>query len=177
MPDPYTPLALLRQFPDTLRATVTGLPDSLLHANEGPATWSPYEVVAHLTDLEQTAWLPRLRLILATDNPVLPPVDREAFRRTTALRPLAALLNEFRAHRHANLATLRSIPLDAATLRRPARHVAAGPVQLSHLLATWAAHDLTHLHQLTRLLAGSLRDAVGPWHVYLSVLHCRKDGD
>jgi hypothetical protein len=175
MPDPHTPLALLRQFPETLRGAVSGLPDSLLHANEGPGIWSPYEVVAHLTDLEQTAWLPRLRLILDNDNPVLPPVDREAFRRTTALRPLPALLNEFRALRHANLASLGSIPLDDATLRRPARHPAAGPVQLSHLLATWAAHDLTHLHQLTRLLAGSLRDEVGPWHIYLSVLHCRKE--
>lgn len=175
MPDIHAPLALLRQFPETLRAAVTGLPDSLLHANEGPGTWSPYEVVAHLTDLERSAWLPRLRLFLDAENPLLPPVEREAFRATMALRPVPTLLTEFRALRHANLATLQSIPLDDITLRRPARHPAAGPVQLSHLIATWAAHDLTHLHQLTRLLANSLRDAVGPWHIYLSVLQCRKE--
>ena len=40
------------------------------------------------------------------------------------------------------------------------------------LLATWAAHDMTHLHQIARILANQYRDAVGPWSRFLGVLHC-----
>jgi len=43
---------------------------------------------------------------------------------------------------------------------------------LAQLLATWAAHDLTHLHQLSRVMAYQYRDAVGPWTVFLGVMHC-----
>ena len=34
---------------------------------------------------------------------------------------------------------------------------------LPELLATWAAHDLTHLHQISRVMAHQYREAVGPW--------------
>lgn len=43
---------------------------------------------------------------------------------------------------------------------------------LSELLATWAAHDLTHLHQISRVMAYQYREAVGPWGAYLGVLKC-----
>jgi hypothetical protein len=45
-------------------------------------------------------------------------------------------------------------------------------VTLSQLLATWAGHDLTHLHQLSRVMAHQYREAVGPWSGYLGVLQC-----
>ena len=51
-------------------------------------------------------------------------------------------------------------------------HPALGVVTLSQLLATWAGHDLTHLHQISRVMAHQYRDAVGPWSAYLGVLHC-----
>lgn len=47
-----------------------------------------------------------------------------------------------------------------------------GTVTLSELLATWAAHDMTHLHQISRILAHQYRELVGPWSVYLGVLQC-----
>jgi len=40
------------------------------------------------------------------------------------------------------------------------------------LLATWAVHDLTHLHQISRIMAQQYREAVGPWSAYLGVLRC-----
>jgi len=46
-------------------------------------------------------------------------------------------------------------------------------VTLSQLLATWAVHDLTHLHQVSRVMAHQYCDAVGPWSAYLGVLHCK----
>jgi len=39
-------------------------------------------------------------------------------------------------------------------------------------MATWAAHDLTHLHQISRVMAHQYREAVGPWSEYLGVLQC-----
>jgi hypothetical protein len=49
-------------------------------------------------------------------------------------------------------------------------------VTLSQFLAAWAAHDLTHLHQMTRVMAHQYRDAVGPYAAYLGVMHCEGHG-
>ena len=43
---------------------------------------------------------------------------------------------------------------------------------MSELLATWAAHDLTHLHQISRIMASQYREAVGPWSKFLGVMQC-----
>jgi len=43
---------------------------------------------------------------------------------------------------------------------------------MSNLLCTWAAHDMTHLHQLSRVFANQYRKDVGPWAKYLGVLQC-----
>ena len=69
-------------------------------------------------------------------------------------------------------AALRSLNLQPEDLARRGRHPALGVVTLSQLLATWATHDLTHFHQLSRVMAYQYRDAVGPWSAYLGVLHC-----
>lgn len=38
-------------------------------------------------------------------------------------------------------------------------------------------YDLTHLHQLARVMAHPLRGEVGPWQRDLGVLHCAGQGD
>jgi hypothetical protein len=43
-------------------------------------------------------------------------------------------------------------------------------VTLGQLLATWVAHDLTHLGQLARVMAKRYREAVGPWRAFLPLL-------
>jgi hypothetical protein len=57
-------------------------------------------------------------------------------------------------------------------MERKGRHPKFGVVTLSQLLATWAVHDMTHLHQISRVLANQYREAVGPWSVFLGVLQC-----
>jgi len=52
-----------------------------------------------------------------------------------------------------------------------------GTVTLRQLLATWAAHDLTHLHQIARAMAHQYRGEVGPWDVFLGVLRCQGHSD
>ena len=67
---------------------------------------------------------------------------------------------------------LRGLKLTAQDLERRAKHPTFGSVTLSELLATWAAHDLTHLHQISRIMAHQVREAVGPWVRFLGVMQC-----
>ena len=87
-------------------------------------------------------------------------------------KSLEQLLDELTRLRQENLAALRALDLQPKDLARRGRHPSLGVVTLSELLATWAAHDLTHLHQLSRLMAHQYRAAVGPWSVYLGVMRC-----
>jgi hypothetical protein len=100
------------------------------------------------------------------------PLDREAAGNTVDGQPLPLLLDEFARLRSENLTQLRAMNPGAQDLERRGRHPAFGPVTLGQLLATWTVHDLTHVHQISRIMAGQYRDAVGPWVKYLGVLHC-----
>jgi ferric-dicitrate binding protein FerR (iron transport regulator) len=99
-------------------------------------------------------------------------VDRLAQERESAGKSLPSLLDEFAAVRGANLDAVRALNLQQADLERRGTHPVFGAVTLSQLLATWVAHDLTHLHQISRVMAHQYRDAVGPWQAYLGVLKC-----
>ncbi len=80
----------------------------------------------------------------------------------------------FRELRRANLAELRSLNLGAGEFARRGLHPELGAVTLGELLATWVVHDLDHVTQIARTMAKVYADAVGPWHVYLSVLSDRR---
>jgi len=86
-------------------------------------------------------------------------------------RTLGDLLAEFRQLREKNLDELRALNLTAAELRLTGEHPEFGRVTLEQLLATWVAHELGHVAQITRVMAKQYRDAVGPWEVSLPVLH------
>ena len=45
-----------------------------------------------------------------------------------------------------------------------------GVVTLGQLLATWTAHDLDHLAQISRVPARQYSEAVGPWQAYLRII-------
>ena len=92
--------------------------------------------------------------------------------RETQGKCLGELLDEFAGLRSENLGQLRALNLQRADLQRRGRHPALGVVTLSELLATWATHDLTHLHQISRVMAHQYREAVGRWSAYLGVLQC-----
>lgn len=166
-------LALLARTPKTLDALLRGLPEMWIMRNEGETTWTTFEVVGHLIDADRVDWMPRARHILAFgDARPFEPFDRGGFLRESRDKSLEQLLDEFARLRSENLAALRALNLAPLDLDRPGRHPALGAVTLSQLLATWAAHDLTHLHQIARIMAHQYRDAVGPWSKFLGVLHC-----
>lgn len=164
----------LARTPDTLQALLIDLPDSWARANEGPDTFSPFDVVGHLIDGEETDWIPRSRIILAQGpRPEFEPYDRFRHRARNVGRTLPSLLEEFARLRATNLVTLRSWKLSPAQLELRGLHPSLGPATLRQLIATWVAHDLGHVAQIARVLAKQLRDEVGPWEAYLPVLHDR----
>lgn len=169
--------ALLARTPAALDALLRPLPAAWTEAREGAGTMSPREIVAHLVDADETNWMPRVGTILraGTDEP-LPAFDRYAKIRASAETPLAVLLDEFAATRARRLAELEALALTPERLALCGAHPALGTVTVAEVLAAWTAHDLTHLHQLSRLLAGQYREAVGPFARFLGVLRCEAHG-
>jgi hypothetical protein len=166
-------IALLTRTPAALNALLRDLPVTLTLRNEGENTWSPFEIVAHLIHGERSDWLPRVKLILQFgETQPFASFDRWGHVRETQGKLLPHLLDQFASVRSENLAGLRALNLRPADLDRRGQHPSLGVVTLSQLLATWAAHDLTHLHQISRVMAHQYRLAVGPWCSYLGVLHC-----
>ena len=162
---------LLRRTPPVLRTLLADLPDRWLKATEGPDTWSPFDVVGHLIDGEETDWIPRARIILAGgENPAFEPFDRFAHLRRNRETPLSVLLDRFAALRAKNLAALDGFGLTPADLALEGIHPELGRVTLGELLATWVAHDLGHIGQVVRAMAKQYGAAVGPWRRYLPVL-------
>lgn len=166
-------LSLLTRTPAALNALLRELPDRWTLRNEGEGTWSAFDVVGHLIHAERTDWMPRVSIVLHSgEAEPFPPFDRWGMLRETQGKSLGQLLDEFAGLRSENLDQLRALHLQPADLQRRGRHPALGVVTLSELLATWATHDLTHLHQISRVMAHQYREAVGPWSAYLGVLQC-----
>ena len=162
---------LLRRTPAALRALLDGLDDHWLRATEGPDTFSPFDVLGHLIDGEETDWIPRARIILAGGpSPRFEPYDRFRHYARNAGRSLASLLEEFARLRAANLELLAEWKLTERDLDLPGEHPALGRVTLRQLLSAWVVHDLGHVAQTARVMAKQYRDAVGPWVPYLPVL-------
>lgn len=165
-------MAILSRTPAVLDALLRGLPDGWISAHEGGETWSPYDVVGHLIHGERTDWLARVKKILEHgESEPFEPFDRFAQFAESEGRSLPSLLDEFRALREENLRRLQSLGLTEADFDKRGRHPAFGIVTLRQLLATWVAHDLDHLMQISRVLARQYSDEVGPWRAYLRIIN------
>ena len=166
-------ISLLSRTPAALDALLRDLPETWTLRNEGGTTWSASEVVAHLIYGERTDWIPRAKILLQFgETKAFEPFERAGHVQESQRKSLPQLLDEFARLRADSLAVLRALNLLPGDLARRGRHPAFGPVTLSELLAAWAGHDLTHLHQISRVMAHQYREAVGPFEAYLGVLHC-----
>ena len=162
---------VLRRTPGVLRGLLSDLPDAWIHATEGPDTWSPFDVVGHLIHGERTDWVPRVEHILRYGDAVpFPAFDREAMFAASRGRSLAELLDTFERLRTESLARIAELNLTDADLMKRGRHPEFGVVTMGQHLATWVAHDLTHISQVVRVMARQYTDTVGPWRAYLSIL-------
>ena len=166
-------ISLLAHTPPALDAFLRDLPETWTLRNEGEDTWSVFDVIGHLIHGERTDWMPKTRMVLQFgETKTFEPFDRWGHVRECQGKSLGQLLDEFARLRSKNLDELRALNLRQEDLQLRGRHPALGIITLSELLATWAAHDLTHLHQISRVMAHQYREAVGPWNGSLGVLQC-----
>ncbi|MDQ3016392.1 MAG: DinB family protein [Bacteroidota bacterium] len=164
-------IAILHRTPHILREWLTGLDDRWLHADEGPDTWSPQAVVAHLIYGEQTDWIPRMQIILGnSEDKQFLPFDREGHIPLAHHRTIESLLQQFENLRQENLMILNSFEITIDDLRRTGVHPAFGEVTLCQLLSAWVVHDLTHFAQIARVIARQYEIEIGPWAAYMGVL-------
>lgn len=165
--------ALLTRTPAALNVLLRGLPEMWTLRNEGENTMSAFDVVVHLSNAERTNWMPRAKMLLHFgESQTFEPFDRWGQIKESRGKSLADQLDEFARLRSESLSELRALNLRPEDLDRRGTHPALGVVTLSQLLATWAIHDLTHLHQISRVMAHQYRDVVGPQSKYLGVLQC-----
>ncbi len=170
-------IALLSRTPATLNALLRDLPESWTHRSEGASTWTAVDVIGHLIHADQTDWVPRARWILQHgESEAFPPFDRAGHFRLIEGKSLAEILDEFSRVRSEAIDELRSLDLQSGDFERRGRHPVLGSTTLSQLVATWPAHDLTHLHQISRILAHQYREEVGPWRQFLGVMQCAGHG-
>lgn len=164
-------VAVLSRTPAVLDALLRDLPEPWTHATEGPDTWSPWVVLGHLIHGERADWVPRLEIILRSGPAEpFPPFDRMAQFRESAGKSTVELLDEFADVRRESLARLEAMHVDASHLALAGTHPAFGLVTARQLIATWTAHDLAHLNQVSRVMARRYQTEVGPWAAYLSVM-------
>jgi len=168
-------MAALSRTPATLKTMLSGLPRNWTKNNEGPETWSAYDVVGHLVHGERVDWIARAKIILEHGEArPFDPFDRFAQFEESEGKTLEDLLDEFAALRERNLAALREMKIIAGDFEKTGQHPALGRVTLKELLATWVTHDLDHIAQVARTMAKQYAGEVGPWQAYISILHDRK---
>ena len=162
---------ILRRTPATLISLLQGVPDEWVFSNEGPDSWSPYDVVGHLIHGEQTDWIPRAKIILEHgEQRAFEPFDRFAMFEKSKGKSLSELLATFERLRDESLRQLEEMNLTPELLATRGRHPELGPVTLGELLATWVVHDLSHIGQIVRVMSKQYGESVGPWRAYLPIL-------
>lgn len=164
-------LKILERTPNLIAQLLEDLPEDWIYKNEGPNTWSPFDIVGHLIHGEKTDWIPRMEIILSSaDDKTFPSFDRFAQFQASKGKSLPQLLAEFEQLRAQNLERLRARKLSQDDLAKTAIHPELGPVNLEQLLATWTVHDLNHIGQISRVMARQYSAEVGPWKAYLGIL-------
>ena len=166
-----TSLEILEQTPAVLKLMLQHLSTEWTLVNEGPGTWSVYDIIGHLINGEKTDWMPRALIILSDKaDKRFEPFDRFAQMQQSNTASLPQLLEEFCSLRKKNIEKLKEKNISTNTLEEKGIHPAFGAVTLSQLLATWTVHDLNHIAQISRVMAKQYKQAVGPWTAYLKIL-------
>lgn len=165
-------IEIIERTPDVLEALLKNLSEEWISGNEGGDTWNAFDVVGHLIHGDKTDWIARAEIILSdSEDKNFKPFDRFAQFEESKGKDLSELLAEFKILRRKNIEILRSKNLSDADLKKEGNHPAFGTVNLSQLLATWTAHDLDHIAQISRILAKQYKTAVGPWAEYLKIVN------
>ncbi|WP_407524030.1 DinB family protein [Lacibacter sp. MH-610] len=163
---------VLERTPVVLKALLEGIDDSWVMNDEGPETFSPYDVIGHLIHGEKTDWVPRAKIILEQGlSKPFEPYDRFAQYEESKGKSVVQLLQEFERVRKQNVQWLQSLNLTNEDLEKKGMHPSLGEVSLKNLLSTWVVHDLTHIAQITRVMAKQYKEEMGPWPSFFRILN------
>ena len=97
--------------------------------------------------------------------------DRFAQYEESKGKSLQQLLDEFAAIRKENMIWFKALNLTETDLDKKGMHPVLGDVTLRNLLATWVVHDLTHIAQITRVMAKQYKTEMGPWPEFFRILN------
>jgi hypothetical protein len=115
----------------------------------GVGKLSLFQHVLHLLEMERDVFGPRIRRVLAEDNPVLQPIDieeHEVHDEDAPERDLAAVIDAWVAARTETVALVESTT--AEQWQRPLMHPLIGKATLLDLIRRWGRHDGDHLRQI-----------------------------
>lgn len=165
-------IEMLERTPGVLQKMLQGLNNEWIFGNEGPETFSPYDVIGHLIHGERTDWRDRATMILEHGvSKTFVPYDRFAQFEESKGKSLQQLLDEFEKLRAENLNWLRSLNLGENDFDKQGIHPSLGQVTLRQLLSTWVIHDLTHIAQAGRVMAKQYKEEMGPWVEYFRIMN------
>jgi len=142
---------LIEQYKDGYRVVVealAGATDAELDAHPAPGKWSAREIVHHLADSEMTSAV-RLRLLLATERPIIAGYDENVFaRRLRYDRPIEASLDALKAARRSSAELLDG--MSEADWSREGTHTDSGRYTMDTWLEIYAVHAHNHADQIRR---------------------------
>ncbi len=164
-------IEIIERTPNAIRALTEGLSEDWTHENEGPNTWSVFDIVGHLVHGEKTDWITRVNIILNdSENKEFEAFDRYAQMESSKGKTLSNLLDEFEEARRKNIALIKEKQIKPDDFSKTGIHPSYGEVNLQQLMATWVVHDLNHIAQINRVMAKQYTNFVGPWFEFLRVL-------
>lgn len=165
-------IEVLAATPAAVRTLLGDLSEDWTASTGDRDNWEPFDIIGHYIYAEEADWIPRARVILAqADDRTFPPFDRYGQFERPDDESLSDRLEEFARIRNENIEILRSWELVDEELELKGIHPQFGEVSLRELIATWVVHDLTHLRQISTVMAKRYEKAVGPWKEYLSILN------
>ena len=165
-------IEILERTPTVLISLLSDLSDSWIYNNEGGDSWNPFDIVGHLIHGEKKDWIPRAKIILEYgEEKPFEPFDRLAQFKDSEGKTLNDLLDEFAKLRNENIDVLHKLNLDEIDYMKKGIHPEFGNVTLKQLLSTWVVHDLSHIRQISRVLAKQYKNEIGPWETYLPVIN------
>ena len=170
-------IEILERTPSVFRSLLEGLSDEWIMGNEGPDTFSAYDIVGHLIHGEKTDWVPRIRMILEHGTgTTFTPYDRFAQNEESKGKTMQQLLDEFAVLRSQNVKWFKELGLVEEDFDKQGMHPVLGAVTLRNLLSTWVIHDLTHIAQAGRVMAKQYKSEMGPWLQFFRVMSFPEEG-
>lgn len=143
----------LKSLPNELEDLLTGVDDDTFRWRPIPNKWSLKEIMCHLRDMEEMAYLNRYRRMLAEDNPRLPNIDQDriAYERGYIDQDARVALEEFKRLRAETIKTLEAAPADSWS--RAGTHEVDGPLTVEQLVVRQIkGNDLNHLVQMKDII-------------------------